>query len=157
MDTKENTNFTKTTNKKKSVYIPEFEDGLYSASDIETDFYDSIVKEVFFKGRARNVNSWERYFNDMCILCYSFDPSVFIKIVSNNIIHKESIQYDGKSFTPVISSNPSQLINGIQIGLTEYYSEGNLNHETARKYAKQLLDMYGLTDRILIFVINKKY
>ena len=157
MNIKENKNFTKPANMKNSVYIPEFEDGLYSASDIETDFYGSEVKEVFFKERARYVNSWERYFNDMCVLCYSFDPGKFKNIVSDNSIHKESVKKDGKRFNPVISSNPNQVIDSIQIGLTDYYSEGNLNHETARKYAKQLLDMYGLTDRILIFVMNKKY
>ena len=38
---------------------------------------------------------------------------------------------------------------------TEYYSEGTVSSMSARVYSKQLLDLYGFTDDVKLFV-NKK-
>lgn len=53
---------------------------------------------------------------------------------------------------PVISKDRNKLVGAMKIGDTVYYSEGVISSARARIYAKQLLDLYELTDDIGISV-----
>jgi hypothetical protein len=48
------------------------------------------------------------------------------------------------------------LVEAKRIGSTDFYSEGSLSSARARFYAKQLLDMYRITDEIQILVERRE-
>ena len=83
------------------------------------------------------------------------DSEKFGKIVKENLIHKNSKKRNGNKKDPLISKNSHLLVEAKKIGNSEYYSEGSLSSERARIYAKQLLDLYGITDCFSIYVVSK--
>jgi hypothetical protein len=48
------------------------------------------------------------------------------------------------------------LVEPKKIGNTDIYSEGSLSSERARVYAKQLLDIFKITDDIQILVERRE-
>ena len=144
-----------TRKKMQPLFTVEFENGIYPASDITTDMNGSDVKEVLYKGKPLGINSWRYYFNEICKITYKLDSEKFGKIVKENLIHKNSKKRNGNKKDPLISKNSHLLVEAKKIGNSEYYSEGSLSSERARIYAKQLLDLYGITDCFSIYVVSK--
>ena len=70
-------------------------------------------------------------------------------------VHYTKPKYDKKQKDPIITINKNFLVEPKKIGDTEFYSEGSLSSERARIYAKQLLDIYKITDKIQICVENR--
>ena len=140
----------------KPLMTVEFENGFYPASDTTTDMNGSEVKDVLFKNESLGINSWRYYFNEVCKIVYNIDSAKFSKIVLDNIIHKASGKSKNGQKDPVISLDPKLLVEAKKIGNTDYYSEGSLSSARARFYAKQLLDMYRITDEIQILVERRE-
>lgn len=133
----------------------EFENGLYPASDITTNMNGSDVKYVIYDNNILDIKSWRYYFNELCRITYELNSEKIKQIVQDNIIHKASNKYDKKQKDPIITINKNFLVEPKKIGDTEFYSEGSLSSERARIYAKQLLDIYKITDKIQICVENR--
>lgn len=140
----------------KPLMTIEFENGVYPASDITTDMNGSAVKDVYFKDKSLDINSWRYYFNEVCKIVYNIDSEKFAKIVSDNLIHKNSSKNKNKQKDPIISDDNTMLVEAKRIGDTNYYSEGSLSSARARVYAKQLLDIYRITDDIKILVEKRE-
>ncbi|WP_102401261.1 hypothetical protein [Haloimpatiens massiliensis] len=56
------------------------------------------------------------------------------------------------SVSQIITQVSTLLLEAKPIGETGYFSEGVISSNRARVYAKQLMDLYGVTDRIQISV-----
>ena len=84
------------------------------------------------------------------------DVAEFKDVVSDNIIHKSHNKYRKDEKDPVISMDKSLLVEPKKIGNTDIYSEGSLSSERARVYAKQLLDIFKITNDIQILVEKKE-
>ncbi len=142
----------------KPLMSVEFETGKYSAADTVTDMNGATVTDVLFRNESLGINSWRYYFNEICKIAYNINPEKFSKIVSDNIIHKNKISDKSKKNQkdPVISSDPSALKEAKKIGDSIFYSEGCLSSGRARVYAKQILDMYRITDDVSILVERKE-
>ena len=134
----------------------EFENGLYPASDTTTDMNGSEVKDVLYKKESLGITSWRFYFNEICKIVYNIDSEKFSKIVTDNIIHKSSSKAKNSQKDPIISSKPELLVDAKKIGNTDFYSEGSLSSARARFYAKQLLDMYRITEEVEILVEKRE-
>ncbi|MBM7023455.1 hypothetical protein, partial [Treponema sp. Marseille-Q4523] len=72
------------------------------------------------------------------------------------IIYKSHNKYRKDEKDPVISMDKSLLVEPKKIGNTDIYSEGSLSSERARIYAKQLLDIFKITNDIQILVEKKE-
>ena len=134
----------------------EFESGSYPASDITTNMSGSYVKDVLYKNESLRVSSWRYYFNAVCKIASELDFAKFKDVVSDNIIHKSHNKYRKDEKDPVISMDKSLLVEPKKIGNTDIYSEGSLSSERARIYAKQLLDIFKITNDIQILVEKKE-
>ena len=77
-------------------------------------------------------------------------------VVSDNIIHKSQNKYRKNIKDPVISMDKALLVGPIKIGNTDMYSEGVLSSGRARIYAKQLLDIFKITDDIQILIEKRE-
>ena len=61
-----------------------------------------------------------------------------------------STPYDEKD--PILCSVPNYLVDPIKLKNANIYVEGCISSDRTRYYVKQILDLYGLTDRFQICV-----
>ena len=140
----------------KLFMTAEFESGSYLASDITTNMNGSYVKDVLYKNKPLGITSWRYYFNAVCKITSELDFEKFKIVVSDNIIHKSQNKYRKNIKDPVISMDKALLVGPIKIGNTDMYSEGVLSSGRARIYAKQLLDIFKITDDIQILIEKRE-
>ena len=140
----------------KPLMTVECENGLYPASDTTTNMNGSYVKDVLYKNKSLGITSWRYYFNAICKITSELDFEKFRSIVADNIIHKSQSKYRKNIKDPIISIDKTLLVEPKKIGNTDIYSEGSLSSERARVYAKQLLDIFKITDDIQIFVERRE-
>ncbi|MCM1578456.1 MAG: DUF262 domain-containing HNH endonuclease family protein [Ruminococcus sp.] len=130
----------------------EFSAGLYPISDTTTPMASTDITEIIFESRSMKVSTWKDFLMKICNIAYDFDACLFKVIVEENKIHKATSKKNYPAKDPIISANPALLVNARRIGDTEYYVEGTISSTRARIYAKQLLDIYGITDAFQIYV-----
>ena len=135
--------------------LDDFESGEYSASDTETKMENTYLSYITFAGEKYDVTSWNGYLNTICEILYNKDSSKFEKIVEDNLIHKSTSKRNSNGKDPIITKDKTLVVGPYLIEGTEYYSEGTVSSMSARVYSKQLLDLYGFTDDVKLFV-NKK-
>ena len=140
----------------KPLMTIECENGLYPASDTTTNMSGSYVKDVLYKNKSLGITSWRYYFNAICKITSELDFEKFRSIVADNIIHKSQSKYRKNIKDPIISMDKTLLVEPKKIGNTDIYSEGSLSSERARVYAKQLLDIFKITDDIQILVERRE-
>jgi len=140
----------------KPLMTVECENGLYPASDTTTNMSGSYVKDVLYKNKSLGITSWRYYFNAICKITSELDFEKFRSIVADNIIHKSQSKYRKNIKDPIISMDKTLLVEPKKIGNTDIYSEGSLSSERARVYAKQLLDIFKITDDIQILVERRE-
>ena len=95
---------------------------------------------------------WEVLVNKICEIVYAEDSELFRGIVAENRIHKATSVRNYPDKDPIISQDTNKLVGAKKIGDTLFYSEGTISSTRARIYAKQLLDIYGLTNYFEISV-----
>ena len=140
----------------KPLMTVECENGLYPASDTTTNMSGSYVKDVLYKNKSLGITSWRYYFNAICKITSELDFEKFRSIVADNVIHKSQSKYQKNIKDPIISMDKTLLVEPKKIGNTDIYSEGSLSSERARVYAKQLLDIFKITDDIQILVERRE-
>lgn len=141
--------------RKYRTSLDDFESGEYSASDIETKMESTYISGISFNGEKFDVFSWNGYLNKICNILHRNDSVKFEKIVEENLIHKSTSKRNSKGKDPIITKDKSLLVSPYLIDGTEFYSEGTVSSMSARVYSKQLLDLYGVTEDVKLFV-NKK-
>ncbi len=130
----------------------EFMSGVYPVSDIATPMSGTVLEYVIYDSKTIEVSTWKEFLSTICNIAYKIDSNLFEKIVSENKIHKATSKKNYPQKDPIISKNNNLLIGGIPVGESGYFSEGVISSDRARVYVKQLLDLYGLTDRFQISV-----
>lgn len=146
----------------KPLTIITAETGVYSANDLETNMSGAELTDVLFEKKSLGINSWRNFFNIACKIVHEKDSSKFDRIVRENLIHKATSNQNGKDKDPIIvtseqlKDNSKILRNAKQIEGTNYFSEACLSSERVRVYAKQLLDLYGITKDFELCINNKE-
>lgn len=131
----------------------EFIPGLYPLSDITTPMSNTRIQEILFDDNSViKVNTWKDFFKTVCKIAYDYDTELFKRIADNNEIHKATSTKNYPYKDPIISTDPQKLVEAKQINNTRYYIEGCLSSMRARVFAKQLMDIYGITDAFQINV-----
>lgn len=124
----------------------EFVAGIYPISDVVTPMSGASLEAVVYNNNIVEVSTWKDFFNKICEIVNKEDSGLFNRVVAENRIHKATAVRNYPDKDPIISMDPNKLVGAKKIGDTIYYSEGTLSSARARIYAKQLLDIYGLTD-----------
>lgn len=132
----------------------EFVPGIYPISDITTPMSNTDVTEILFEDKVIKVSSWKEFLKTICAIAYDFDSTLFEKIVLENTIHKSTSTKNYPSKDPIITRNKNLLVSAKEIENTPYFVEGTISSARARFYAKQLLDIYEITDAFQINVSN---
>lgn len=128
----------------------------YPLSDIKTNMNSSKLQTLKYNDKEFSVTAWNQLFNEVCRICYELDNVKFDKLVLDNVIHKSTnIQGDNTKKCPVITKVSKVLVSEKKIKGTDYFSEGTLSSTRSREFSKQLLDLYGITDKFSIFVVAK--
>lgn len=130
----------------------EFTPGLYPISDISTPMGNTSITEILFENNVIKVSTWKEFLKTICSIAYNFDKLLFQKIVSDNLIHKATSKKNYPHKDPIISTQEGLLVTAKAIENTPYYVEGTISSSRARFYAKQILDIYGITDEFQINV-----
>ncbi|WP_330364944.1 DUF262 domain-containing protein [Anaerovorax odorimutans] len=130
----------------------EFEAGIYPISDITTPMSGTVLEYVIYESRNIEVSTWKDFIAEICKIAYEIDCELFKKIVRDNKIHKATSKNNYPEKDPIITQVSTLLLEAKPIGETGYFSEGVISSNRARVYAKQLMDLYGVTDRIQISV-----
>lgn len=130
----------------------EFVSGIYPISDISTPMAGTVLEYILYDNKNMEVKTWKDFLCEICKIAYDIDSSLFENIVADNIIHKATSKKNYPEKDPIITELKNLLIEAKPIGETTYFSEGTISSDRARFYAKQLLDIYGITDRIQISV-----
>ena len=130
----------------------EFTPGLYPIADISTPMGNTNITEILFENKVIKVSTWKEFLKTICFIAYSFDPNLFDKIVSDNAIHKATSKKNYPHKDPIITAQENLLVTAKSIEDTPYFVEGTISSSRARIYAKQILDIYGMTDEFQINV-----
>lgn len=133
----------------------EFIAGIYPVSDIETPMDGAKIKSFIYNGKVREVSSWKEFFNIVCCIAYDTDEKLFKEISDTNIIHKSTSTRNFPDKDPIISNLTNKFVTANPIGETGYFCEEALSSNRIRVYTKQILDLYGLTDRFQIDVAER--
>lgn len=132
----------------------EFVPGLYPISDISTPMNNADITEILFDDKVIKVSTWKEFLKKICEIAYDFDKTLFEKIVFENSIHKATSTKNYPSKDPIITRDKNLLVTAKEIDNTPYFVEGTISSARARFYAKQLLDIYEITDAFQINVSN---
>lgn len=135
--------------------LDDFEGGEYPASDTETRMENTTISQITFEGKKYDVTSWNGYLNKICEIAFEADPEKFKKIADENLVHKSTSKRNKNGKDPIITADKNLLVGPYKISGSQYYSEGTVSSMSARVYAKQILDLFGFTDDVKLFV-NKK-
>ena len=141
--------------RKYRTALDDFEDGEYPASDVETRMENTNISHITFEDEKYDVTAWNGYLNIICSILFSKDSKKFDKIVEDNLIHKSISRRNKNGKDPIITKDKNLVVGPYKIEGTDYYSEGTVSSMSSRVYSKQLLDLFGFTDDVKIFV-NKK-
>lgn len=130
-----------------------FEDGWYSGADLDTDMHNAKLAFIQFDGRQYEIKNWNGYFNKAAELLETQNSEQFARMVADNILHKKSKSRSLSGFDPFISVNEKLLNKNKTIEGTEYYTEGTISAETARRLVAEMLEYFNLDeDAVQIFV-----
>ncbi len=91
----------------------------------------------------------------VCSIAHSIDENLFAEIVKANKIHKSTPKKNHPKKDPIITDRNNLLGSPMPVKGSVYFSEGNISSDRARFYVKQLLDIYGITDRCQLFVRSR--
>lgn len=130
----------------------EFSAGLYSLSDISTPMSGTNVRQILFESKVISVASWKNFFTTICELAFDYDNNLMSEIAKNNSIHKSTSKKNYPEKDPIISVSKDKLVDPIEIKNSGVFVESCLSSDRARVYAKELLDIYGITDAFQIEV-----
>ncbi len=132
----------------------EFSSGIYPVSDINTPMSGTNVKEIIVDNKTvmKTVTSWKDFLKTICEIVYEIDNSQMRKIARDNCIHKSCATKNYPDKDPIITTNSSLLNDPKEILTSGIFVEGNISSARARVYAKQILDIYGITDDFQIYV-----
>lgn len=131
------------------------DDGKYSANDESINVTNTNLIEVYYKDKALSISSWCNYFNKVCEITYKLNPSKFEQLVTFNKVHGKNNKKTNQ-LKPMISSDSKLLNRKIEIKDSKFFTEGTLNAEACRKYAKQVLDYFNITEDFEFLVESKK-
>ncbi len=131
----------------------EFVEGLYPINDITTPMSGTHITAIIYNNKINSVSSWNEFLKIICEIAYDIDESVIKKIIRENSVHKATSTRNYPEKDPIITNNPSLLLGPKEIKENSgIFIEGCVSSNRARFYAKQILDIYGLTEEFQIQV-----
>ena len=110
------------------------------------------VRQILFESKVISVVSWKNFFTTICELAFDYDNNLMSEIAKNNSIHKSTSKKNYPEKDPIISVSKDKLVDPIEIKNSGVFVESCLSSDRARVYAKELLDIYGITDAFQIEV-----
>ena len=129
--------------------------GWYPVSGVDTNMNGTKIQKLEYNGEEISVSAWNQFFNEICRICYKIDQAKFDSIVKENKIHKATnSKLDASKKSPVISKDKADFVTAKRIANTEYFSESVLSSVRACVFAKQLLDLYEITERFRIYIVD---
>lgn len=132
----------------------EFESGTYPVSDISTSMNGVKPNYIIHGDNHIAISTWKEYLCKICEIAHSINPEIFAVIAENNSIHKATSTKNYPEKDPIITSDITKLLEAKPIGNSDYYSEGTISSIRARVYAKQILDVYGITENFSFSIGN---
>ncbi len=133
----------------------DFAEGIYPMSDLTTPMSGAVPDAIIYEDKPYEISTWKDMLNIVCSLTYSIDNDLFEKIIRENKIHKSTSKKNYPQKDPIITENGNLLVKPEHIKNTIYYVESTISSDRARFYSKQLLDIYGITDRLQLSVRNR--
>lgn len=131
----------------------EFIEGLYPISDITTPMSGTHIVAIIYGNTVTSVSSWNEFLKTICEIVYNLDDSIMKKIIRDNCIHKATSTKNYPDKDPIITNKQSLLQVPKEVAMDSgIYIEGCISSNRARFYAKQILDIYGLTEEFQIQV-----
>ena len=130
----------------------EFETGIYSLSDIVTPMSGTTLENLIYEGKEYNVKKWRELLPTVCEILYDIDSNTLNTATIDNTIHKATSKQRYNEKDPILCSVPNYLVDPIKLKNANIYVEGCISSDRTRYYVKQILDLYGLTDRFQICV-----
>ncbi len=133
----------------------DFSDGVYPISDLTTPMSGTVPELIIYEDKTFKISTWKDMLNVICSLAYNIDKNIFCDIVEKNKIHKSTSKKNYPHKDPIITENSTLLVGAIPIENSIYFTEGSISSYRSRVYAKQILDIYGITDRIQLSVRSR--
>ncbi len=122
----------------------EFETGIYDMSDETTPMEGNKPNSIIFDNKEVPVSKWKEVLPTICKLLFEYDKELFVKVVSENILHKSTSKKIPGKKDPIITESKNLLNEPVLISGTKFYVEGNISSIMCRRYSKQLIEAYDL-------------
>jgi len=130
----------------------EFTEGVYPITDLSTSMSGTHISAILYDEKVYAISLWKEFLQMVCTIAYDFDSNIMKKIVRENNIHKATSAKNYPDKDPIITNKPELLVSPKEIKNSGIFIEGCVSSYRARVYAKQLLDIYGISDDFQIQV-----
>lgn len=132
----------------------ELNDGYYNISEIDLNMNGMKIKKIKYNDREIEVSEWNTLFKTVCEIVNKIDSAKFSEIVKENRIHKNKKLPNSNKNAPILTSDKNELVGSKKIDGTEFFMESALSSIRSRVFSKQVLDIYGITEKFEIYVEN---
>ena len=112
----------------------------------------TTLENLIYEGKEYNVKKWRELLPTVCEILYDIDSNTLNTATIDNTIHKATSKQRYNEKDPILCSVPNYLVDPIKLKNANIYVEGCISSDRTRYYVKQILDLYGLTDRFQICV-----
>jgi uncharacterized protein with ParB-like and HNH nuclease domain len=130
-----------------------YQPGIYPASDVMTPMAYSSPITIYVGERELRCEYWTNYVALICGEMLERDKNLFRRIVEQNQIHKSTKKNNGNKHDPIITTDAKQVVLPVKIADSPYFCEGSLSNDAARKYAKQILELFNCLDEFEFEII----
>lgn len=134
------------------VATTDFEPGLYNFSDLTTPMSGQTPATIIYKDNNYEISGWNELVAKVCEILNEVNPEKLKNVVVQNKIHKSTSKHNTGIKDPILTYNKEFLISALQVKNTDIYAEATLSSNRARYYAKQILDIFELTDEFQLYV-----
>lgn len=133
----------------------DFSEGVYPMSDVTTPMVGATPEMILFEDKEYLISTWKDTLCTICSIANSIDSKLFDEIVHGNRIHKSTSKKNYPNKDPIITDKMNLLGSSMPIANSIYFSEGNISSNRVRVFSKQLLDLFGITNKFKISVRSR--
>ena len=119
-----------------------YQPGRYPASDVTTPLAYSSPTAIFASNGTLSCENWKDYVATICGEMLERNEKLFLAIVEKNQVHKTTRKVEAGKYDPIITDDAKNVVLPIRIADSIYFAEGSLSNEYARRYGKQILEIF---------------
>jgi uncharacterized protein with ParB-like and HNH nuclease domain len=125
----------------------EYTPGTFTLSEDNVVTNGAKIKDLLYDGASLKCAKWNDLLPKICKILYEQNPDEFEVIVTKNRVHKATKTKNAPNYDPILTKNPSYVGSPKKLFDTDIYYESCLSSTRAVFYARQLAELFNLSEK----------